>query len=191
MQKLTKPSPSLPSPSLIFCAILLILFGGKRLIWGDDLYSLHQMASLLCFYGMFHSLGYLWTASSFIPLSPFSLADKLDWCNTCGKWSLTKNPDRNWWHCHSSIKNFWLQPMAPWTTSIQKLYHYFDFSKKFQYNMYHFLCLVEFTVILIVFVIIVAELAEVLVWHNISDEAKFLKHATKNNELTVWRRIFI
>ena len=28
----------------------------------------------------------------------------------------TRDSDRSWCHCHTSIKFFWLQPMAPWTS---------------------------------------------------------------------------
>ena len=35
--------------------------------------------------------------------------------NTRGKWPLARNPDRSWWHCHTSLRLFWPQPMTPWT----------------------------------------------------------------------------
>ena len=44
-----------------------------------------------------------------------------DWRDTRGKWPLFRNPDRSWWHRHTSLKLFWPQPMAPWTTG-QKLF---------------------------------------------------------------------
>ena len=37
---------------------------------------------------------------------------------TRGKCPLARNQDRSWWHCHTSIMLFWLQPMAPWTTKV-------------------------------------------------------------------------
>ena len=38
-----------------------------------------------------------------------------NWCDTQDKWPLARNPDRSWWHCHTSLKVFWPQSMAPWT----------------------------------------------------------------------------
>ena len=37
-------------------------------------------------------------------------------CDTWGKWPLARNLDRSWWHRHTSLKIFWPQPLAPWTT---------------------------------------------------------------------------
>jgi hypothetical protein len=48
-----------------------------------------------------------------------SLADRRDWRDTRGKWPLARNPVRSWWHCHTSLKLFWPQPMDPWTTGSQ------------------------------------------------------------------------
>ena len=33
---------------------------------------------------------------------------------------ISRNPDRNWWHRHTSVKLFffWPQPMAPWTAGV-------------------------------------------------------------------------
>ena len=33
-----------------------------------------------------------------------------------GKQLLGRDPDRSWYHCHTSVKLFWLQPMDPWTS---------------------------------------------------------------------------
>ena len=48
--------------------------------------------------------GDLCTALSIISLSPLSLADRRDWRDTRGKWSLARNPDRSWWHRYSSLQ---------------------------------------------------------------------------------------
>ena len=57
--------------------------------------------------------GDLYTTLTFISLSPLSLAEKNDQCDTRCKWSLTRNPERRWWYRHISIKFFhhspWLQ----------------------------------------------------------------------------------
>ena len=57
--------------------------------------------------------GDLCTVPSIISLSPLSLADRRD---TWGKWPLARNPDRSWWHHHTTLKLVWPQPMAPWIT---------------------------------------------------------------------------
>ena len=59
--------------------------------------------------------GDLCTASGIISLSPLLLTT--DVTDTRGKWSLARNPDRSWWHRHTS---FWPQPpKAPWTTRLE------------------------------------------------------------------------
>ena len=45
-----------------------------------------------------------------------SLVDRRDWHDTQGKWSLARNLDKSSWYCQNSLKLFWLQHMAPWTT---------------------------------------------------------------------------
>ena len=60
--------------------------------------------------------GDLCTAPSTILLSLISLVNKRVWSDTRGKCPLARNPDRSWWHRHVSLKLFWPQPMAPWTT---------------------------------------------------------------------------
>ena len=42
------------------------------------------------------------------------ISDRCDWRDTQSKWTLTRNPDRNWWHRHTSLKLSWPQPMALW-----------------------------------------------------------------------------
>ena len=37
---------------------------------------------------------------------PLSLVDRRDWHNIWGKWLLARNPDRSWWHRHTSLKLF-------------------------------------------------------------------------------------
>ena len=43
------------------------------------------------------------------------ISDRRD---TWGKWPLARNLDRSWWHRHTSLKFFWPQPIAPWTTDL-------------------------------------------------------------------------
>ena len=40
------------------------------------------------------------------------ISDRRDWRDTRGKWPLARNPDRSWWHRHTSFKLFW--PRPPW-----------------------------------------------------------------------------
>ena len=35
---------------------------------------------------------------------------------------MAKNMERSWWHRHISLKLFWLQPMAPWSTGLALKY---------------------------------------------------------------------
>ena len=53
--------------------------------------------------------GDLCTATGIISLSPLLLADRHDWCDT---WGNTRNLDRSWWLCHTSLKLCW--PPQPW-----------------------------------------------------------------------------
>ena len=46
-----------------------------------------------------------------------SLADRHDWHITRGKWPLARNPDRSRRDRYTSLKLFWPQSMAPWTTA--------------------------------------------------------------------------
>ena len=39
----------------------------------------------------------------------FFISDRPD---TRGKWHLARNPDRSWWHRHTSLKLFWPQHMS-------------------------------------------------------------------------------
>ena len=43
------------------------------------------------------------------------IGDRRDRRDTRGKWPSARDPDRSWWHHHTSSKRFWRQPMAPWT----------------------------------------------------------------------------
>ena len=47
------------------------------------------------------------------------ISDRRDLRDTRDKWPLARNRDRSWWHRHNSLKLFWPQPMAPWTTGSQ------------------------------------------------------------------------
>ena len=40
-----------------------------------------------------------------------------NWCETWDKHVLGRDPDRIWGHLHISVKLFWSQPMAPWTSA--------------------------------------------------------------------------
>ena len=44
-----------------------------------------------------------------------SLADRSDWGEFPGKWSLARNPDRIWWHRNTNVKLFRPQSMTPCT----------------------------------------------------------------------------
>ena len=33
-----------------------------------------------------------------------------DWRDTRGKWPFARNPEKSWWHRHTSLKRFWPQP---------------------------------------------------------------------------------
>jgi hypothetical protein len=46
------------------------------------------------------------------------ISDRPEWRDTRGKWPLARNPERSWWHRHTSLKLFWLQPMALWRACI-------------------------------------------------------------------------
>ena len=50
--------------------------------------------------------GDLYTPPSIIWSSPLSLAVRCDWRDTRGNWPLARNPNRIWWHRHTSIKLF-------------------------------------------------------------------------------------
>ena len=40
-----------------------------------------------------------------------------NWCETQDMQPLGRDPDRSWCHRHNSIKLFWSQAMAPWTSA--------------------------------------------------------------------------
>ena len=46
------------------------------------------------------------------------ISDRRDWRDTRGKWPLAGNPDRIWWHRHTSLKLFCPQPITPWITGL-------------------------------------------------------------------------
>ena len=50
------------------------------------------------------------------------ISDQHDWRDTRDKWPLAGNPDRSWWHRHTSLKLLCPQPMAPWTTDLRASY---------------------------------------------------------------------
>ena len=56
--------------------------------------------------------GDLCTAPRVISLSPLSLATDVTDATLGASGLLARNPDRGWWHRHTSLKLFWLQP--PW-----------------------------------------------------------------------------
>jgi hypothetical protein len=53
------------------------------------------------------------------PVSLLSLAERRDWHDTRGKWPLTMEPDRNWWHRYTSVKL--LFGRSPWLHGQQAL----------------------------------------------------------------------
>ena len=53
-------------------------------------------------------MGVVWKVSD--------LANNL--CETWDKRPLDRNPDRSWCHLHTSVKLYWSQPMAPWTSVV-------------------------------------------------------------------------
>ena len=91
-----------------------------HLRWWVVAQPLHQMVSWLRFSGVFSAVrqmsGDLWTAPGIISFITLIISDRLDWHDTLGKRPLARNSDRTWWYPHSSLKHFWLQPLAPWTT---------------------------------------------------------------------------
>jgi hypothetical protein len=121
------PRPYLPSPFLTCCAILPTSLDGMDPIWGEG-WSYSPFIKRSPSWGIpgFSSAvrqipGDLCTALGIIPLSPLPLAtDVTD--VTRGKWSLTRNPDRSWWHRHAGLKPFWSQSMAQRTTECPKFH---------------------------------------------------------------------
>jgi hypothetical protein len=104
----------LPSPFLTCCANLPTSFGGKGRHLRRWLVAqpLHQTV-FWCFPHF--------KANARIPVhSPqdhfiitLIISDWRDWRDTQGKWPLARNPDRSWWHRHTSLKLSWPPPMAP------------------------------------------------------------------------------
>ena len=92
----------------------------RETIWGDD--WLHspfiRLSPSWGFPGFSSAIRQmprdLCAALDFISLSPLSLAG-------LGKWSVAMNPNRNYWHCFSSIELFWLKPLASWAAGVQKV----------------------------------------------------------------------
>ena len=125
---LTWSCPSFfPSPLLTCCSIRTTSLDGKGPIWADDRSdSLHRLSPSWGF-PWFSSVtrwisGDLCTAPGIISLPSLTRVYRRDWLGTRGKWPFARNPDRSWWHRHSSLKLFWPQIMAPWTTGNSKLH---------------------------------------------------------------------
>ena len=109
----------LPSPFLMSCAILPTSFGGKETQLTRWLVAqpLHQTVSELRFSGVLFGCKANARRSVHSPQDHFIITLIIsDWCDTRGKWPLARNPNRSWWHRHTSPKLFWPQPLAPWTT---------------------------------------------------------------------------
>ena len=108
----------------IFFSIEMLMFIFKWIIQGKGPHLrwrlVAQPSSTVSLLRLFSAIrwmpGDLCTVPGIISLSPLSLADKRNWCDTRGKWPLARNPDRSWWHSHTSLKLFWPYPMAPLTT---------------------------------------------------------------------------
>ena len=110
----------LPSSILMLCAIQQPHLEGRDPIWGDDWsHSLHRRSPSWGFPGFFLSYKVNSSRSVHNPryhlIITLSLGDRADWHNTLDKRPLARNPERSWWHRHTSLKFFWPQPMAPWT----------------------------------------------------------------------------
>ena len=107
----------LRSPFRRFYAILPTSFGrkGPHLRRWLVAKSLHQTVSKLRFAGVFLSCKANTWRSVHSPQDHFIIliiSDRRDWRDTRGKWPLARNPDRSWWHRHTSLKPFW--PQSPW-----------------------------------------------------------------------------
>ena len=63
-------------------------------------YNLQKNSSILAYPYSYSPHG-LWRSPSW---------DRHDWRETRGKWSLARNPDRSWWHRHTSLKLFCSSP---------------------------------------------------------------------------------
>jgi hypothetical protein len=78
---------------------------------------LHQTVSKLRFSNVFLNRKALARRSVHSPRDHFIIiliiSDRPDWLKTRGKWPLARNPERSWWHRHTSLKLFWPQPMPP------------------------------------------------------------------------------
>ena len=101
--------PFLPSPSPTCCVIVPTSFGGKGAHLKQWLVSQPSSDGLLdkVFWGFPKLVGKCQeVVPNFISLSPSSLANRYDWCDTWCKWLLDRNPDRSLWHHHTSIKHF-------------------------------------------------------------------------------------
>ena len=66
--------------------------------------------------------GDLYTAPQDHFIIPLTISDRRYRRDTPGKWPLARNPDRNWWHRHTNLNLFWLQPMALWTVGCKYVY---------------------------------------------------------------------
>ena len=56
-------------------------------------------------------------ASGISSLLHLSLADSR---GTQDKWPLARNPDRNWWYRHTTLKLFWPQYMVFWPQQVNE-----------------------------------------------------------------------
>ena len=114
------PSPSCPSflysPFLTCCAIYRPCLEERGPIWG---YYWSHSPFIRLSPSWFSSAvrqmqGDLSTAPGSFHYHPYHYGPTRLTCHS-GKWTLARNPDKNWWHRHI-LKLFWSQPMAPWTT---------------------------------------------------------------------------
>ena len=113
---ITKESPE-PRPFLIsFLPLSWRAVGSYRPHL--EAQPLHQTVSWLRFSGVFLSCKANARRSVYSPQDYLIIilifSDRRDRCDTRGKWPLGRNPDRSWWHRHTSLNLFWPQPMAPW-----------------------------------------------------------------------------
>ena len=104
----TRPTPSFPSflPSFFFAC-----FATLTTSLGDDWsHRLHRRSPSWGFprfsFVVKQISGNLYRAPGIILLSPLPLADRRDWCDTRGNWSLPRNPVKSWWHRHITLMLF-------------------------------------------------------------------------------------
>ena len=98
------------------CATLLTSFGGRKLHLRRWMVA-QPSSSLLA--GVFLSCKVNARRSVHSPWYHFIITLSLTTDVTDMKLVASGPLDRSWWHCHTSLKFFCQQPMAPWTTGVE------------------------------------------------------------------------